>query len=101
MARIGVLNTPRPHVTSPSPSPPPPQVDLAPEEFHNSVPAAATLLGQVAEVTGQLTVAMARGRSPGSSSRLTDWWQRLREKAAVNQLGAKVSGAGRPLPRLL
>ena len=82
------------HAPSIHPTPPPPQVDIAPEEFHNSVPAAAALLGQVAEVTAQLTVAAARGRSPGSSARLADWWQRLREKAAVNQQGAKVPSGG-------
>ena len=68
-------------------------MDIAAEEFHNSVPAAAALHGQVADVASQLAEACDRLRTAdggGDSGRLSAWWQRLREKAAANQLGVKV-----------
>ncbi|XP_043207473.1 LOW QUALITY PROTEIN: 2-hydroxyacyl-CoA lyase 1-like [Amphibalanus amphitrite] len=75
------------------------QVDISPEEFHNSVPASVTLLGQVAEVTGQLAEAWGQSGPAGADpGRLGTWWQRLREKAAANQLGVKSQIADTSVP---
>jgi len=68
-------------------------VDICPEEFHNSQPAAAALFGQLAEVADQLTEACGTATADRA-----DWWRRLREKVAVNQEAVKAQVADTSVP---
>ncbi|XP_037085950.1 2-hydroxyacyl-CoA lyase 1-like [Pollicipes pollicipes] len=71
------------------------QVDICPEEFHTSRPAAAALFGQVALVADQLTEAYG---ADGRPDQLAHWWRRLRDKAAANQLGVQAQISDHSVP---
>lgn len=67
----------------------PAQIDICPEEFHNSVPTTVAIFADIGVVAKQLAASLNQRRYTHSLN--GPWWTQLKEKCAKNKDTVAVS----------